>query len=1172
MDNLNPPRVLIEPNVVDLNTSVRLDTFLSITDLDFGSEITRIQYRDNSVDGGAFRFGGDLKASNVWHETTGEQIGSILFRGASSFNRESISVRVFDGQFWSNTATGLITSGNSAPELTATDGRVTVNGFADIEDYLSYSDADNNPAVHYLIVDRQVDFVNGGDLVVNDTVNPQGQWLFVRASDLKDVVYRSQSLTGQSETISVRAFDGFAYSPTVDFRLFTSSAPVVVTGPPVNVLTNERTAASELFEVTDLDQDTIQTYLFVDRRPNANGGYFELNGVRQNSAEWFIVQASELEDLVYVGGSAGPQAENIGVIAYDGFEYSDRTEIEINTISRPTLTGESQTIQAGFYLNMATGGVANVSGTQPAGEPIFGFLAEGASAIDEYLFVDRRSNGGYFVKDGNRVPSATWFRVAGDELDQLEYFGANSGPTSEEIGVFAYTNDIWNDLGEFTIDTISNSSAPVLDLRDSFGRLGGQVTLAGMFGWSDADGDSLKSFRFFDSGDDPNSGYFTVNGVRQPALQFIELAWDQLDTVRYQLPNQAGSEEVRLIVNDGVFDSATATASVTTIGLPEIEATVNDLTVNTIERIPVDSVVSQVDFGPGITSYQLFDENTDFRSGRVELDGQDLQQGVVHTLSAADFSRLVFKGAEVDFGRQIDPVLIRGNNSVGWTEWERVNVNTDPVANRALESGFEVANKTAGPKNVITYSFIDGGNQGSYGTRTNPGYPPLPDYYLPGDDETLGTRPFSQEQREAFREVFENYERVANIDFVEVEYTLASLDSEIVIGAWGNFDGSLAGASAYAYFPVSGDGRGGRESDIWFNVNPGATGDFDPDTPTDVSLGSFFRFVAYHEIGHAVGLKHPFSAAPFLSSFTNFDYLTVMAYQHDSGFNKFDPYPDTSPASLMLYDMLELQRVYGANTDWNSGNNQYGNGFSGGDPHFVNNDEQHQTTLWDAGGEDALNYSSHVANETIDLRQGAWSSINGVQQSIKIAYDTIIENARGGSGDDNIRGNETANVLFGNDGNDVLRGGGDNDSMRGGAGDDTYIWSLGDGRDQVAELGGGGVDAIEVYSPSGEINSLEDDFTFRRFGNDLRIDFTFNQAGGQGTVTVADFDNDESRVELLRLYNGTGVQIGDAVDLQSIFVVATTLPQRFAVSDVQADTIANIPDVSNQNGFIAAPV
>ena len=305
-----------------------------------------------------------------------------------------------------------------------------------------------------------------------------------------------------------------------------------------------------------------------------------------------------------------------------------------------------------------------------------------------------------------------------------------------------------------------------------------------------------------------------------------------------------------------------------------------------------------------------------------------------------------------------------------------------------------------------------------------------------------------------------------------------------------------------------------------------------------------------------------------MSIFNNFDYLTVLSQQHDSDFNQFDPFPE-QPSSLALFDIEALQNIYGANTTFNIGDNQYGNFFSGSAPHFINNDESHQTTLYDAGGTDTLNYTLHVADETIDLRQGQFSSINGVPQSLRISYGTVIENARGGSGDDNIRGSETVNFLIGNEGDDVLRGGGGNDVLRGGEGNDTFIWSLGDGRDLIQEQGNGGLDTLQVFDPSGSLTSLGDDLTFRRFGNDLRIDFTLNQGEGQGTVTIQDFGDEESRVEFLTLHNSSGTQIGNAIDLQSIFDQATTLAQRFDVGTELADTLPTGQGAINENAFAA---
>lgn len=1186
MDNLNPPRVLIESNVIGLNQSLRIDEFFSVTDRDINSSISKVQFRDDSVGGGSFVLGGRVLASNEFHEIPFSQIGSVTYRGAASFDTSSISVRVFDGVFWSNTASGLITSGNSRPELVARDGRVSTNGTLNISDLLTYSDADGNPDRLYLVVDRKIG-ANGGRLVLNDTINPQGQWLVVSGADMPDLVYEGASVQGESERLSIRVFDGFSWSEEQDFQISASSPPEIIEGETQEVLVGERRMAADMFSVVDIDQDNVVSYLFVDRFLNANGGYWELNGARQASAQWFSVSASQLDNLFYVGGEVGPQSEDIGIIAFDGFDFSAIGEVRVNTIARPTLTGQDQTVKAGHFLNFATGGSANVGGTVPPGEPIFDFLESGDASIQEFFFVDRLVNGGNFVFKGATLPSATWFRVPADELDQLEYMGQQSGPIAEEIGVLVNANGVWNNLGEFTIATIRNSAAPVLEIVDATARFGSTISLTSLFDWSDVDGDALQSFRFYDTGSSASSGFFTVNGVQQAAETWISLPFDQLGSVQYNFSNQISSEEIRLVVNDGVFDSAVGVSTLSSIGLPSIGATANDISVNTIERVAASSIINQTDVGPTLSRYQIFDENTQFRSGRMELDGVDLQQGVIHDLTAAEFNRLVFKGAEVDFGRQLDPVLIRGNNgSTGWTEWERVNVNTDPVANRALDSGTQVVDKDVNPeKTVITYSFIDGGNQdfGTFGSVASPASPPLPSYYIQpsgiGLAEANRTVAMSQEQREAFRTVFEFYERIVDIDFVEVEYTLAASDAEVVIGS---FDQGNSGALAYAYLPTSGDGLGTLESDIWFNST---ADDYDPATPTDTTNGSSFLATAYHELGHAVGLDHPFEGEQFLSVFTNFNYNTIMAYNREGAQNPFPTYPgNQEAASMMLYDIIELQRLYGANEQWNAGNNSYGNSLPGSDPHFslnsdqndagefIFNTEQAQTALWDAGGIDELNYSAHVADETIDLRQGAWSSVNGVQRTLNISYGTVIENARGGIGNDNIRGNEVRNFLFGNEGDDVLRGGGDNDVLQGGSGDDTYVWSLGDGRDFVQELGGGGVDTLELYDPSGAVNSLQDDLTFRRFGNDLRIDFTFNQGEGQGTVTVGDFAGTDSQVELLTIHDSAGMQIGGAIDLQSIFDQATTLHQRFELTSSQADTIPLGEDGSNQNGFIAVPV
>ncbi|MFT5303494.1 MAG: Ca2+-binding RTX toxin-like protein, partial [Mariniblastus sp.] len=989
---------------------------------------------------------------------------------------------------------------------------------------------------------------------------PQSRWFSVQPGDLSDVRYRGAVNGGESESIGMMVWDGYSWSELVEFPMATTSEPIVL-GTSETILVDQRRSAVAFFNTVDGDGDQVFSYNVVDYRINSDGGYWEFKGDRMPSASFFTVLATDLHQLFYVGGSTGPQSERVGIQVFDGFQFSKITNFEIRTVTPPEISGRTTEVQSGHYINLATGQTKNVIDGElsETGTPILNFVDADGDQVDEFLFNDlsANSNGGHFVFQGVRVQSASFFRVAAEDLGDLFYRGGEFGPQQENIRVLASSNGVWSEQATFEAKTLQNQFAPDLRLFNVAARLGVVMDLAGMFSWSDQDGDAIHSFSIYDTGDNPTSGFFSVNGVTQPAKTWLTLAWDQVDNVRYHLSNFGSEESIRMSVFDGRKVSQIQSAIMTAVAAPVIDATVNDIALGTIERVPASSLITQLDAGPSFIQYQVYDENDFFRSGRLELDGNDLQQGVGHTLSGAEFDRLVFKGAETDFGRQLDPMLVRGDNGItGWTEWERVNVNTDPVGADALTSG-AVWRSAPGPKTVVTYMFIDGNSN------------PEPDYYRcapldePDEECNVAGEAFglSQQQREAIRETLGYYETIADLNFVEVAYTSGARDATMIFGA---SDLNPGGVAAWAYLPSGTveSGFGSKPGDVWFDTDFYHPNDpANPTQGTDVGLGSSFRFTAYHEIGHAIGFQHPFDSTPTLSIFTDFDYNTVMSYTHDSVNNRFDAYAE-NPSTAALWDVVEAQRLYGANEEFNANNNHYGNNFSGSYPYFVDNNEQHQTTLWDAGGVDTLNFTNHVADETIDLREGTWTSVNGVPQTTRIAYGTIIENARGGSGTDNIRGNETRNLLFGNGGDDTLRGGGDNDVLRGGSGNDTYIWSLGDGRDNVREEGNGGIDVIEFYDPSGSIDSLEDDFTVRRFGSELRIDLTLDQGEGQGTVTVINFEDPNSSVELLRIHGLLGTQVGNDVDLLSLYDIATNVATRYTVTDV----------MGQNNGYIAAPV
>lgn len=1170
MPNNNPPSVVLKPEAIALNALRAATSLFRVIDIDLDPvpEVLLYRFRDNGIGGGFFQRGNTIQPAQQWFEVTASEVNQVRYRGGASKGTESFSIQVFDGRFWSNEATGNITSGNSTPIITPRTARVIPFETKQVSEFFSVFDADGDAPVLYYLRESD-DTPEGGHFLLRGQRLPAGVDFTLQPAELSQLQYRGGQTGRAVESVFVRVSDGVTISDEVEIDVVTSGSPGI-TATGATVLTNQRLLARTLFSYTDPDGDTPFAFNFVDRKTSPITGYFEFKGNRMPSGVWFNVLNSELDQLFYVGGSVGsiggtppaPNVEDIGIQAFDGFEFGPITNVAVTTLPRPAVTGVRTSVKANHYLNFATGAVGNtLDSTYSNGTAVLNFT----SNVERFLIVDRfkNANGGHFVFKGARVPSAQWFTVQSSELNQLQYRGGAFGFQTEGIEVRAFGNGVWSAPTNFNIDTIRNFFRPDLTVLNAQARLGTVISLEGLFAASDRDNDLLKTFSFFDTGDHAQSGFFTVNGVTQPALTWITLDWDQLGAVRYHMPQVAGNELIRMVVSDGTLTSVIRTGNMQAIPTPVITVDDHDISVDTLEGIPASTLIRQTDTGPAFTRYEVFDENflpaAGDRTGRLFLRtpgtgnlGEELQGGIVHTLTAEQFARLELQGSEADLGRVLDGILVRATNDItGWSEWSRINVNTDPIGSVSLISGTMHDAVVINGKTVITYSFIDGGNQEG-GSRSSPNYPPLPSYYPPNVSngpgrEAQATRALGQPAREMHREVLDYFETIANVDFVEVPYELTASQASMIFGAWGPFDGDVASAGAYAYLPSDGDGRGNFFADVWYNNGPGGIGN---ENTTDVGLGSYFRYTAFHEIGHALGLKHPFEGTPALSIFNNFTYNTVMAYREGGPGSPFPQYPEL-PSTLMLYDIQELQRLYGANTTHNSISNQY----------FYATDDSHQTTLWDAGGVDTINMTNHTVAESIDLREGSWSTVNGVPQSLRIAYGTQIENARGGSGNDTLRGNETVNWLFGNGGNDSLRGGGGDDVMRGGAGNDTYIWSLGDGRDLVQELGQGGTDIVEFYDPSGAINALEDDFTFRRFGNDLRIDLTLNQGAGQGTVTIKDFGVAASRVETLRIFGFGGNQVGGNIDLNSIFSTATNIAKRYEVTSN-----------SGTNGFLAQPV
>lgn len=215
------------------------------------------------------------------------------------------------------------------------------------------------------------------------------------------------------------------------------------------------------------------------------------------------------------------------------------------------------------------------------------------------------------------------------------------------------------------------------------------------------------------------------------------------------------------------------------------------------------------------------------------------------------------------------------------------------------------------------------------------------------------------------------------------------------------------------------------------------------------SLDSYSFQTYIHEIGHALGLGH---AGPYDGSadygvdniYLNDSWqATVMSYFSQGENTEIDA-STAYVVGLQVADIIAARDMYGLDPTTRSGDTTYGFNSNAGNTIFdATNGFGFATSfaVYDAGGTDTFDYSGSSSDQTIDLREEAYSSVLGIRGNIGIATGTVIENAIGGSGDDNLIGNAADNVLTGNGGNDSFFASGGNDTFNGGAGTDTAYFS-----------------------------------------------------------------------------------------------------------------------------------
>ncbi len=369
---------------------------------------------------------------------------------------------------------------NHPPTLAAAASEtLAANATANLSSWITYADADSDPAVSYRLYD---DGGNSGYFSYTGNSHlAAGQTVEISAATLASVVVHGGSSAG-SQTLWVRPYDGKDWGAwttiTLNTLANTNHPPTLAAAASETLAANATANLSSWITYADAYSDPAVSYRLYD--DGGNSGYFSYTGNNHLAAAQTVeISAATLASVVVHGGSsAGTQT--LWVRPYDGKDWGAWTTITLNTLAN---TNHPPTLTAASSETLAANATANLSSWITYAD------ADNDPAVS-YRLYDDGGNSGYFSFTGNsHMAAAQSVDISAATLASVVVHGGSSAG-SQTLWVRPYDGKDWGAWTSFTLTTTAGQG-PVIAGADQTLATGTETSLLSIINASEPGNSNL---------------------------------------------------------------------------------------------------------------------------------------------------------------------------------------------------------------------------------------------------------------------------------------------------------------------------------------------------------------------------------------------------------------------------------------------------------------------------------------------------------------------------------------------------------------------------------------------------------------------------------------------------------------------------------------------------------